>query len=131
VAELAVQLAKFSVLAAGKFGMPSPYCRAGNREKSLFDAIVYESEVEKEFARDLDSNENVKLFVKLPSWFKIESLLVLTTRIGRLSQNAKKNSTLCAKQRVLWTMKTVALRRTKRSPAVGSTSTRWASITMW
>ncbi|MBB2677425.1 UNVERIFIED_ORG: type III restriction enzyme [Rhizobium esperanzae] len=44
-----------------------------NREKSLFDAIEYESEVEKQFARDLDSNENVKLFVKLPSWFKIDT----------------------------------------------------------
>ena len=44
-----------------------------NREKSLFDAIEYESEVEKEFARDLDSNENVKLFVGLPSWFKIDT----------------------------------------------------------
>jgi len=44
-----------------------------NREKSLFDAIVYESEVEKQFARDLDSNQNVKLFVKLPSWFKIDT----------------------------------------------------------
>jgi type III restriction enzyme len=44
-----------------------------NREKSLFDAIEYESEVEKQFARDLDSNENVKLFVKLPSWFRIDT----------------------------------------------------------
>jgi type III restriction enzyme len=44
-----------------------------NREKSLFDAIEYDSEVEKQFARDLDSNENVKLFVKLPSWFKIDT----------------------------------------------------------
>lgn len=44
-----------------------------NRDKSLFDAIEYESEVEKQFARDLDSNENVKLFVKLPSWFKIDT----------------------------------------------------------
>ncbi|WP_375762460.1 type III restriction-modification system endonuclease [Bradyrhizobium sp. B025] len=44
-----------------------------NREKSLFDAIEYESEVEKEFARDLDHNEAVKLFVKLPSWFKIDT----------------------------------------------------------
>lgn len=44
-----------------------------NREKSLFDAIEYESEVEKEFARDLDNNEAVKLFVKLPSWFKIDT----------------------------------------------------------
>jgi type III restriction enzyme len=44
-----------------------------NRDKSLFDAIKYESEVEKQFARDLDHNENVKLFVKLPSWFKIDT----------------------------------------------------------
>jgi type III restriction enzyme len=44
-----------------------------NREKSLFDAVVYESEVEKQFAHDLDNSENVKLFVKLPSWFKIDT----------------------------------------------------------
>jgi type III restriction enzyme len=44
-----------------------------NKNKSLFDAVEYESEVEKQFARDLDSNENVKLFVKLPSWFKIDT----------------------------------------------------------
>jgi type III restriction enzyme len=44
-----------------------------HRAKALFDAIEYESEVEKQFARDLDSNENVKLFVKLPSWFKIDT----------------------------------------------------------
>ena len=44
-----------------------------NHKKSLFDAVEYESEVEKQFARDLDNNENVKLFVKLPSWFKIDT----------------------------------------------------------
>jgi type III restriction enzyme len=44
-----------------------------NRDKSLFDAIEYESEVERQFARDLDHNENVKLFVKLPSWFTIDT----------------------------------------------------------
>ncbi len=44
-----------------------------NRDKSLFDAIEYDSEVERQFARDLDSNENVKLFVKLPGWFKIDT----------------------------------------------------------
>ena len=44
-----------------------------NREKSLFYAVEYESEVEKQFARDLDNNENVKLFVKLPSWFKVDT----------------------------------------------------------
>ncbi len=44
-----------------------------NRDKALFDAIEYDSEVEKQFARDLDSNERVKLFVKLPSWFKVDT----------------------------------------------------------
>ena len=44
-----------------------------NRGKSLFDAVEYDSEVEKQFARDLDSNESVKLFVKLPSWFRIDT----------------------------------------------------------
>lgn len=44
-----------------------------NREKSLFDAIEYESEVERRFAADLDSNEHVRLFVKLPGWFKIDT----------------------------------------------------------
>lgn len=44
-----------------------------NRDKALFDAIEYDSEVEKQFARDLDHNEAVKLFVKLPAWFKIDT----------------------------------------------------------
>lgn len=44
-----------------------------NREKSLFDAIEYESETERKFAADLDTNESVRMFVKLPSWFKIET----------------------------------------------------------
>ena len=44
-----------------------------NREKSLFDAIEYDSEVERRFAFDLDNNKNVKLFVKLPDWFKIDT----------------------------------------------------------
>ncbi|MCZ6776033.1 MAG: hypothetical protein O7D34_06225 [Ignavibacteria bacterium] len=44
-----------------------------NKDKALFDAIEYESEVEKQFAMDLDNNENIRLFVKLPGWFKIET----------------------------------------------------------
>ena len=35
-----------------------------NKDKALFDAIEYESEVEKQFAMDLDNNENVRLFAK-------------------------------------------------------------------
>ena len=42
-----------------------------NKKKTLFDATEYESEVEKQFAMDLDNNENVKL----PGWFKIDTLI--------------------------------------------------------
>ena len=44
-----------------------------NKDKSLFDFVEFDSEVEKQFAKDLDNNENVRLFVKLPRWFKIDT----------------------------------------------------------
>lgn len=44
-----------------------------NEDKSLFDFVEFESEVERNFARDLDNNENVRLFIKLPRWFKIDT----------------------------------------------------------
>ena len=44
-----------------------------NQNKSLFNAIEFDSEVEKQFAKDLDNNENVRLFVKLPKWFKVDT----------------------------------------------------------
>ncbi len=44
-----------------------------NQEKSLFNAIAVDSEVEKQFAKDLDDNERIHLFVKLPAWFKIDT----------------------------------------------------------
>ena len=44
-----------------------------NEDKCLFDAVECDSEVEKQFAKDLDNNQNVRLFVKLPRWFKIDT----------------------------------------------------------
>jgi type III restriction enzyme len=44
-----------------------------NRDKSLYDFVEFESEVERQFARDLDANEHVRLFIKLPRWFKIDT----------------------------------------------------------
>jgi type III restriction enzyme len=44
-------------------------------QHSIYDAIVYDSEVERRFAEELDRTESVKLFVKLPYWFKIETPL--------------------------------------------------------
>ena len=40
---------------------------------SIYDAIVYDSEIEKNFAVSLDTDERVKLFIKLPNWFKIST----------------------------------------------------------
>lgn len=42
-------------------------------KKSVYDAVVYDSEVERKFAADLDKREDIKLFVKLPRWFEIET----------------------------------------------------------
>ncbi len=41
--------------------------------KSIYDYVVYDSEVEREFARSLDEREDIKLFVKLPGWFEIDT----------------------------------------------------------
>jgi len=42
-------------------------------EHSIYDAIVYDSDVEKNFAIELDSDERIKLFIKLPNWFKVDT----------------------------------------------------------
>jgi type III restriction enzyme len=42
-------------------------------QKSIYDYVVYDSEVEREFARRLDQRDDIRLFVKLPDWFKVET----------------------------------------------------------
>ncbi|MGV8073430.1 MAG: DEAD/DEAH box helicase family protein [Syntrophobacteraceae bacterium] len=49
------------------------YLNALQVNKSIYEYVVYESEVEREFARRLDEREDIKLFVKLPGWFEIET----------------------------------------------------------
>jgi type III restriction enzyme len=44
-------------------------------KNSVYDAVVYDSEIEREFAEKLDKRQDIKLFVKLPDWFKIETPL--------------------------------------------------------
>jgi len=46
-----------------------------NKKKSIYDAIVYNSDVEKNFAIDLDRDERIKLFIKLPVWFSVKTPL--------------------------------------------------------
>jgi type III restriction enzyme len=42
-------------------------------DKSVYDHVVYESEVEREFARRLNEREDIRLFLKLPGWFEIDT----------------------------------------------------------
>ena len=46
-------------------------CLAVN--KSVYDRVIYDSEIERKFAEELDKREDIKLFVKLPSFFKVET----------------------------------------------------------
>lgn len=44
-------------------------------ERSLHDRVPCDSDVERDFAAKLDRHERVKLYVKLPSWFKVPTPL--------------------------------------------------------
>lgn len=41
--------------------------------KSPYDYVIYDSDIEASFAKRFESDENVKVYVKLPNWFKIET----------------------------------------------------------
>lgn len=42
-------------------------------DNSIYDAVLFESEVERTFAEAMSKREDIKLFIKLPGWFKIET----------------------------------------------------------
>lgn len=44
-------------------------------EKSVFDHVVYDSDIELEFSSSFELNDDIKLYAKLPSWFKIDTPL--------------------------------------------------------
>lgn len=44
-------------------------------EKSVFDHVIYDSDIELEFASAFERNEDIKLYAKLPGWFKIDTPL--------------------------------------------------------
>ena len=49
------------------------YLTAQKVKNSVYEYVVYESEGEREFAKRLDEREDIKLFVKLPGWFEIDT----------------------------------------------------------
>ena len=44
-----------------------------NQDKTLYNYIEFDSNVEKQFAEDCENNENIEFYMKLPRWFKIET----------------------------------------------------------
>lgn len=44
-----------------------------NQDKTLFDFVEYDSEVEREFAKACDNDERIKFYCKLPASFKIDT----------------------------------------------------------
>jgi type III restriction enzyme len=49
--------------------------KAINCKNHIYDVVEYDSETERRFAEGLDKRGDVKLFVKLPDWFKIQTPL--------------------------------------------------------
>ncbi len=44
-------------------------------KKSVFDHVVYDSDIEFQFASDCERSDDIKLYAKLPGWFKIDTPL--------------------------------------------------------
>jgi len=45
------------------------------KRKTVYDYVVTDSTIEKEFARKAEKDDNVKFYIKLPDWFKIRTPL--------------------------------------------------------
>ena len=53
--------------------MKSGAIEVGDQAKTIYDYVAVDSEVEREFMQSLEDNADVKFYVKLPSWFKIDT----------------------------------------------------------
>ena len=49
------------------------YLSALQVDNSIYEYVEYQSAVERRFAEALDKREDIKLFVKLPGWFQIDT----------------------------------------------------------
>ena len=53
--------------------MKSGAIAVGDQTKTIYDYVAVDSEVEREFMQSLEDNVDVKFYIKLPSWFKIDT----------------------------------------------------------
>jgi len=58
-------------------------------QHSIYDVVEFESKVEYDFAKALDARKDIKLFFKLPDWFKVETASRhLQSRLGHCARGA-------------------------------------------
>lgn len=46
-----------------------------NSNKSVYEQVIYQSDTERNFALDLEKNEAIKVYAKLPGWFRVPTPL--------------------------------------------------------
>ncbi|HFL2038795.1 TPA: type III restriction-modification system endonuclease [Stenotrophomonas maltophilia] len=46
-----------------------------NTEKAVYEHVIYQSDTERHFADELEKNNAIKVYAKLPSWFKVPTPL--------------------------------------------------------
>jgi len=44
-------------------------------DKAIYSHVVYDSDIEENFAQSFEDNDDIKLYAKLPGWFKIDTPL--------------------------------------------------------
>ena len=44
-------------------------------KKSVYEQVIYQSDTEKTFAEELEKNEDIKVYAKLPAWFQVPTPL--------------------------------------------------------
>ena len=44
-------------------------------QKSIYESVVYDSTTERDFAEAMEMNQAIKLYAKLPGWFKVPTPL--------------------------------------------------------
>ena len=54
-------------------------------KKSVYEQVVYNFDIERSFADELEKNSAVKVYAKLPGWFRLLMPLGLTILIGPCS----------------------------------------------
>ena len=75
------------------------YLTALQVNNSFMNTCVYDSEVEREFAKRLDQREDIKLFVKLPGWFEIDTPVGKYNPDWAFSSTTARRSTWCGRPR--------------------------------